>query len=71
MKFHQKYLRFSLVILGFIIFILSGCKKSEDDSNDGGIVPMYGVKENSYKQNDSLRNPKNSESVKSDSLFQK
>ncbi len=50
MKFHPKYLRFSLLIFGFVFFVISGCKKSEDDSKDGGIAPMYGVQEKNFKK---------------------
>lgn len=53
MKLHQKYLRFSLFLLGFFLFVISGCKKPEDDSNDGGIAPMYGVQEKNYQQKES------------------
>lgn len=53
MKFYSKYLRFSLFILGFVFFVISGCKKSEDDSKDGGITPMYGVQEKNYQQKES------------------
>ncbi len=46
----QKHLRFTLFIFGLLLFVLNACKKSEDNPNDGGIAPMYGVKEKKFKQ---------------------
>ncbi|MDY0217438.1 MAG: hypothetical protein RBS19_10845 [Bacteroidales bacterium] len=46
----KKYFKFLLLLIGFIIFAVNGCRKPEDDPNGGGIQAEYGVQQSTYQK---------------------
>lgn len=49
-KIRIKYYKAALYFIGLSILLISGCRKPEDDPNDGGIAPMYGVQQSTYQK---------------------
>lgn len=52
MKFRKNHLKILLSLIGILIFVINGCRKPEDDPDDGGITPMYGVRESTFQKNE-------------------
>ena len=52
MKFKKSYFRILLSLIGIFIFVINGCRKPEDDPDDGGITPMYGVRESTFQKSE-------------------
>ncbi len=45
----KKYLSISMLILGFLLFLIGACKKPKSNDDDNNIQPMYGVKTAVYR----------------------
>ena len=46
----KSYFKFLLLLIGLFVFLINGCRKPEEDPNDGGISPMYGVQQSTYQK---------------------
>lgn len=49
-KIRIKYYKAAIYFFGLSILLISGCRKPEDDPNDGGITPMYGVQQSTFQK---------------------
>ncbi|MDD2413081.1 MAG: hypothetical protein PHR79_09240 [Bacteroidales bacterium] len=54
MNIQKSYFKLLLLLIGFFIFVINGCRKPEDNPDDGGIMPMYGVQQSTYQKMDTL-----------------
>lgn len=53
-KARIKYYKAAIYFIGLSFLIINGCRKPEDNPDDGGIMPMYGVQQSTYQKMDTM-----------------